>query len=144
MQVSIQLLFLFNPYNRIYTIIIPSFNTASVLIQLIILYNSINRLHVSIQLLFLFNQRAKLNELVAQQFQYSFCSYSTYLQIADAAYRNSFNTASVLIQPSSGPKPLFIYVFQYSFCSYSTRLIKLLLWWSCVSIQLLFLFNRME
>ena len=54
-----------------------------------------------------------------KQFQYSFCSYST---TKDIPFFSSlrFNTASVLIQPTT---PVMIgdaASFQYSFCSYST------------------------
>ena len=121
------------------------FNTASVLIQL--LFPCI--LHI------------------LGVFQYSFCSYSTFLRLGflipnfsfntasvliqretKIYFRNifqCFNTASVLIQPRLITNPLCQNVrFQYSFCSYSTRTRNIRRKNSSVSIQLLFLFNYQE
>ena len=77
---------------------------------------------VSIQLLFLFNER---KDKIATQ-------------------RNSFNTASVLIQRDRGEDHCERSKFQYSFCSYSTSGHCRTAVYTRVSIQLLFLFNPME
>ena len=55
------------------------------------------------------------------EFQYSFCSYSTYSEYYEGEFTDCFNTASVLIQ-------LFLHAVPLEF--------------PCVSIQLLFLFNK--
>ena len=125
--VSIQLLFLFNYVASRFTEETGSFNTASVLIQPPKCTLPDHTSSVSIQLLFLFNQDALVQTGVLLEFQYSFCSYSTYarmrhpeefrlFQYSFCSYSTAmlhslspvpegFNTASVLIQPS---------IFQYS------------------------------
>ena len=97
-KVSIQLLFLFNNKDNSQSPVDARFNTASVLIQ---------------------PNRTKWQE-GKKLFQYSFCSYSTiYLQI-NSLPMISFNTASVLIQHGDHWLLAHIKKFQYSFCSYST------------------------
>ena len=56
-------------------------------------------------------------------FQYSFCSYSTGKILYLIIVRNSFNTASVLIQQVKNLDWFYKRKFQYSFCSYSTFII---------------------
>ena len=122
--------------------IFPSFNTASVLIQLRHLPISSPTFLVSIQLLFLFNigevtirkrkecfntasvliQRnrkrdRKLRHRVSIQLLFLFNLVTEIITMMERC----FNTASVLIQP---PLRFSLYsslLFQYSFCSYSTQ-----------------------
>ena len=137
-------------------------------IQLLFLFNSslcfrFLLLLVSIQLLFLFNGKRIKLRVSGTTFQYSFCSYSTspsyersvhffLFQYSFCSYstgkilyliivRNSFNTASVLIQQVKNLDWFYKRKFQYSFCSYSTQYQTQTTWKKRVSIQLLFLFN---
>src|SRR5699024_9630568 len=140
----IQLLFLFNR-----EISKPIKSVDFVSIQLLFLFNipfpfySFHFFCVSIQLLFLFNKLVGTPKQVAWafqysfcsystddwvhffkdhcSFQYSFCSYSTWRSFGFSQFKSGFNTASVLIQPSRH-------------CGTAV--------YTCVSIQLLFLFNN--
>ena len=100
-----------------------SFNTASVLIQQYSLQKE-KRKNVCFNTASVLIQQFKEGtEEEQEEFQYSFCSYSTIL-------------------PKT--KPAEAKLFQYSFCSYSTNGKPVVSTTDAVSIQLLFLFNADE
>ena len=119
-----------------------SFNTASVLIQLMSHQVQIKLMEVSIQLLFLFNKYIKLEIEKIDKFQYSFCSYSTGEIYLGKEIKQSFNTASVLIQHSvEEVLSIFWICFNTASVLIQQRSKKPRFIPTPVSIQLLFLFN---
>ena len=121
LPVSIQLLFLFNVF-QVYAVCVENvcFNTASVLIQPMIV-------------------RCVLRNGL---FQYSFCSYSTIICSSSINFSFQYSFCSYSTKKNQENKS-DTSKFQYSFCSYSTKFLKSYLGRLLVSIQLLFLFNRL-
>ena len=142
-RVSIQLLFLFNcVFARCVKIIF------FVSIQLLFLFNKEVAKELKKEILFQYSFCSYSTDTVmalirlGEEFQYSFCSYSTGNAPKISLPNVSFNTASVLIQPTCRVRfsedtsvsiqllflfnkiirdPVVVFAqFQYSFCSYST------------------------